>query len=376
MSSMAIKRTVIVGVLILACSWSLSYATNAGGYANPEFLTTPEWVAAHKADADVVVVDVREDKYFDGRVIPDAVRLPWRLFRKNDLLYGLGGVFVGLEEAQAILGEHGIARTDTVVLYDSVQRDGGATSSYVFWVLDLLGHERIKVLERGIDGWQDAGQPVAEAASTREPLLYQAPTAEVRVRRRISGRDIYQRLGDPHYQIVDVRSESEYLGETPNTGLDGTVLKLGHIPTAYNVDYTLNWVSPETKAVKPAEQLAALYAGLDPAKGTVVYCHSGRRGSYGYFILRLMGFQDVMLYENSWFEWGSPANFYPVETKANRPSSNVPLALGSRGGNASGLSAAGASSSTGAPSSGSGGSGGSGVSSGSGKSGGYISCGG
>lgn len=363
MSSTAIKRTVIAGLLVLAGMWSLSAASDVNAYLESDFLTTAQWVAAHKSDDDVVVVDVREDKYFDDRVIPDAVRMPWRMFRKNDLLYGLGGVFIGLDEAQRVLGEHGISRSDTVVLYDSLERDGGATSSYVFWVLDLLGHKKIKVLERGIDGWQDAGQPVAKTASTREQVLYQAPTAEVRVRRRISGQDIYQRLGDPHYQIVDVRSAAEYLGETPNTGLDGTVLKLGHIPTAFNIDYTHNWVSSETKAVKPAGQLAQLYAGLDPTKGTIVYCHSGRRGSYGYFILRLMGFQDVMLYENSWFEWGSPDNFYPVETRANTPSSTVsPLSgsgLRSRAGDAADSSSTGSS-----------------PAAQSGASGGYISCGG
>jgi thiosulfate/3-mercaptopyruvate sulfurtransferase len=78
-----------------------------------------------------------------------------------------------------------------------------------------------------------------------------------------------------------------------------------------------------------------------------------------------MGFQDVMLYENSWFEWGSPDNFYPVETKANIPSSNVaiPSVPGGtkrpQGGNAAG-----------APSTGSG------SAAGSGGSDGYISCGG
>lgn len=362
MSSMAVKRAVIALLLVLGGIWSLNSAPAVGAYPNPDLLASTKWVAAHKDDPDVVVVDVREDKYFDGKVIPGAIRMPWREFRKNDVLYGLGGVFVGIDEAQEILGRHGIARTDTVVLYDSVERDGGATCSYVFWVLDLLGHQDVRILERGIDGWVADGMETAEAPTKREALLYQAPVDEVRVLKRISGNKIYQRLGDPHYQIVDVRSQAEYLGEKPNTGLDGTVLKLGHIPTAYNVNYTLNWTSAEEKAIRPAEELAALYAGMDPSKGTVVYCHSGRRGSFGYFIMRLMGFEDVRLYENSWFEWGSPDNFYPVETKANTPSSSAPLSMSASG--KSQPKAAGKS-------------GGAGMSTSSGGSGdGYVSCGG
>lgn len=323
MQSNMVKNLVILGLLLLAGAWSVSSAPAVMRGANPRFLVSSRWVSENKMDENVVVVDVREDEYFDGRVIPGAIRMPWRLFRKNDLLYGLGGVFVGLDVAQKILGDHGISRSDTVVLYDSVERDGGATSSYVFWVLDLLGHKDMRILERGIDGWQDAGNPVDPVAAEREPMLYQAPLDEVRVRRRISGPDIYQRLGDPHYQVLDVRSAAEYLGEKPNTGLDGNVLKLGHIPTAFNVEYTLNWASPETKAFKSYDELAGLYAGMDPSKGTVVYCHSGRRGSFGYFVLRLMGFEDVMLYENSWFEWGAPDNFFPVETRANVPTANA-----------------------------------------------------
>ncbi|WP_018123305.1 sulfurtransferase [Desulfovibrio oxyclinae] len=363
MSSVMIKRIVIAGFLILAGMWSLASAPRVDAYADPGLLAGPKWLQQHKDDPGVAVVDVREDKYFDGKVIPGAVRMPWRSFRKNDLLYGLGGVFVGLDEAQSILGEHGIARSDTVVLYDSVERDGGATASYVFWVLDLLGHDDVKILERGIDGWREAGYELSDNPAKQEPVLYQAPVDEVQVQRRISGEKIYQRLNDPHYQIIDVRSRSEYLGERPNTGLDGTVLKLGHIPTAYNVNYTHNWTSEETKDIKPAAELAQMYAGMDRSKGTVVYCHSGRRGSFGYFILRLMGFQDVRLYENSWFEWGSHENFFPVETKENLPPSGAPISM-------TPMKKTSSSGKTGSR----GGSGSSGGSSGSGD--GYVSCGG
>ena len=31
-----------------------------------------------------------------------------------------------------------------------------------------------------------------------------------------------------------------------------------------------------------------------------------------------MGFEDVRLYDGSWFEWGQPELFYPVETSENR----------------------------------------------------------
>jgi thiosulfate/3-mercaptopyruvate sulfurtransferase len=237
----------------------------------------------------------------------------------------MGEVFVGITRAQQLLGEHGIARNDTVVLYDSLQRDGGATSSYLFWVLDLLGHKKMKVLERGIDGWIDAGGETIAAPRKAEAVLYQAHTDEINLRKWVRADYLLPRLNDPYYQILDVRSRDEYLGEMPKPALDGTVLKLGHVPSAYNRDYTLNWTNPESKAIKPYGALQKLYSGFDPGKAVITYCQSGRRGSFGYFILRLMGFEDVMLYEPSWMEWGNKRYYYPVETAENLIS-DAPLA--------------------------------------------------
>lgn len=314
-----IRYVVIAVVLLLGIYWSAASArsSDSQGYPNADYLASAEWLQSHKDDPSLVIVDVRIDKYFDGKLIPGALRMPWRQFRYNDAAANVGGRFVGIERAQQLLGEHGIARNDTVVLYDSVERDGGATSSYIFWVLDLLGHEKMKVLDRGIDGWIDAGGETVSEPRKPEPVLYQAPSDMIDIRKYASADFMMPRLGDPYYQILDVRSRKEYLGETPNTALDGTVLKLGHVPTAYNIDYILNWVSADTKRIKPYGELQQLYRGLDPDKAVIAYCHSARRGSFGYYVLRLMGFEDVMLYEASWMEWGNKKYYYPVETSEN-----------------------------------------------------------
>ena len=315
-----IRYVAIAAILLLGVYWSASSATSGGAgedYPNAGFLATAEWLKSQKDDASLVIVDVRMDKYVEGKLIPGAIRMPWRQFQYDDVAGNMGGLFVGIERAQQLLGEHGIARNDTVVLYDSVKRDGGATSSYIFWVLDLLGHKNMKVLERGIDGWIDAGEETVSEPRMPEAVLYQAPSEEINLRKWVKAEYMLPRLGDPYYQILDVRSRAEYMGEKPNTALDGTVLKLGHVPTATNSDYTLNWTTPDIKALKPYAVLQERYRGLDTGRAVILYCHSARRGSFGYFVLRLMGFEDVMLYESSWMEWGNKRYFYPVETAEN-----------------------------------------------------------
>jgi len=323
------RYAVIAAVLLLAAYWAVDSARSEtpSDYPRSELLATARWLKNHHNDPTLAIVDVRTDEHFDGRLIPGAIRLPWARFRTTDRARGIGGQFVGLDRAQEILGAHGIAPGDTLVLYDSVERDGGATASYVFWVLDVLGHARKKILERGIEAWVDAGGKTVGTQRQPEPVLYQAPAEAIALERWIEGDFIQSRLGDAYYQILDVRSREEYLGEKPNIGLDGQVLKLGHIPTAFNVDYRHNWTAPDTKAVKAYPELQRLYRGLNPSKAVITYCHSARRSSFGYFILRLMGFADVRLYERSWFEWGHPQMFYPVETAENPlPSGSLPVA--------------------------------------------------
>lgn len=320
MKSTRFFRYIVIAVLLaLGMLWSFSsVAQKKNGYPKAEFLADAQWLKDHLNDKDLVVADVRTDKYFKGGLIPGAVRMDWSGFRHNDLGLNLAETFVGLGKAQEILGRHGITRRDTVVLYDSVERDGGATASYIFWILEVLGHEKKMILERGIDGWKDAGFEVTTEARQPEPLLYQAQMAQIEKAKLIDGEFVYRRLGDPYYQIIDVRSKEEYLGEKGSKGLDGTPLKLGHIPTAVNVNYKAAWSDPETKNIKSYAELQELYRGIDPSRGVIVYCDSGRRSSFSYYVLRLMGFENVYTYEPSWKEWGNPEKFYPVETRENR----------------------------------------------------------
>lgn len=323
-----LRFIVIAAVLLLGVTWAFA-STDKNPYAefpNAEYIISAAQLQQRmNKDESLVIVDVRNDKHFDGKMIPGAIRLPWSTFRLDQSATNTGGNFIGSEKAQQILGEHGIFRNDTLILYDSVARDGGATASYLFWVLDLLGHQNMAILERGIDGWIDADGKVVNSPAKREPLLYQAPAKEIDTRKMVDDIFINRRLGDPYYQILDVRSQEEYLGQALNEGLDGTPLKGGHIPGAVNINYKDNWTDRESKGIKSYAELAELYRGLNPEIGVITYCHSARRSSFTYYILRLMGFKDLMLYDNSWYSWGRPEEFFPVETRGRAlPGQDLP----------------------------------------------------
>ncbi|MGD9329874.1 MAG: rhodanese-like domain-containing protein [Desulfobacterales bacterium] len=316
-----LRYLILATLLVMGVIWSLASAApddRHARYPNSDLLATPLWLQERIGDDGIMVVDVRTDEHFDGRLIPGAIRLPWSVFRYNDTAFNEGSLFIGVDRAQDTLGRHGVGRTHSVVLYDAVARDGGATASYLFWVLDVLGHENKRILEGGIDAWEAAGYELVSKPRQLSPILYQAPMEEIRPGELIDGNDVYRQLGDPHYQIIDVRSPAEYKGEKGTRDLRGNALKLGHVPTAVNIDYRLNWQDPQSKKIKAYSALQNLYRGLDPQKGVIVYCNSGRRSSFSYFVLRLMGIDNVTTYEPSWKQWGQPANFFPVETTVHR----------------------------------------------------------
>ena len=55
------------------------------------------------------------------------------------------------------------------------------------------------------------------------------------------------------------------------------------------------------------DRLKNLYAGkrIDPGKLIVTHCQTGVRASHAYFVLRLLGYANIKVYDASWEVWGN-----------------------------------------------------------------------
>ncbi|HET9700152.1 MAG TPA: sulfurtransferase [Burkholderiales bacterium] len=215
--------------------------------------------------------------------------------------------YLALPALERILGNGGIDPAKEIVVY------GPKGNSFVYFALVTLqnfGARNARIYHGGIEDWKAAGMPVSTETTTLPPVtLKLQPKPGVMV----STPEVVQRLGKPDVQIVDARTPKEYTGD------DIRAIRGGHIPGAVNIPYEENWQDPESLkklaarqtastaglALRPREELKALYAKLDPEKETIVYCQSGVRASETATVLKELGFRDVKVYDSSWLGYAA-----------------------------------------------------------------------
>ena len=208
---------------------------------------------------------------------------------------------------EEILGAAGIDPAREIVVYGTT---GDPYAHFALLTVRQFGGEQGHIYHDGIDDWKKLGKPVT---TTQTPLAPVKLTLKAKPGVTVETAEVIARLKDPQVQIVDARSPREY------QGADIRAIRGGHIPGAKNIPYEQNWQDPETPrklaerkvagrdtmALKPKDELKALYTGLDPAKETLVYCQSGVRAAETATVLRDLGFKDVKVYDSSWLGYGN-----------------------------------------------------------------------
>ena len=191
---------------------------------------------------------------------------------------------------EAEVAAAGIGDGDLVVAYDDV---GGWVAARLWWMLDVLGHERVAVLDGGIGAWTAAGGELSTEVRTLPPAeLHLADRWD-----RVIGRgELRSRLGE--VVLLDARGVPRYRGEAEP--VDPVA---GHIPTARNAPVEGNLVDGR---FRPPDELAARFheLGADGSDGPVVTsCGSGTSALHNAIAMRLAGLPDPILYVGSYSDW-------------------------------------------------------------------------
>jgi thiosulfate/3-mercaptopyruvate sulfurtransferase len=269
-------------------------------YANPQALVSTEWVATHRTDPTVRLVEVDVDTAaYDLGHLPGAVGWHWQ----NDLQQRPMRDIPTKAEWEALVRKAGIGNDTTVVLYGD---NHNWFAAFAYWLFKLYGHADVRLMDGGRAKWLAESRETTTDAPTVAATNYTAQEANRSL--RAFRDDVAGTIGAAGQALVDVRSPGEYSGELlapANLPQEGAQ-RGGHVPGAANIP----WASAvhDDSTFKSAEELAALYGGqgVTADKPTIAYCRIGERSAHTWFVLtELLGYPNVRNYDGSWTEWGS-----------------------------------------------------------------------
>lgn len=199
-----------------------------------------------------------------------------------------------LDRWRHTLGGWGISPKTPVVVYDG--QAGANAAARAWWMLRSVGHERVAVLDGGLEAAQRAGLPTTTAA----PAVVVKPPYPARGWQRptVDLATVDERRQDPAWIVLDVRSRARFAGETEP--IDPVA---GHIPGAVNLPFTENLADGRFKSPKELRGLYEdLLGGLSPER-LIVHCGSGVTACHTLLALDLAGLTGATLYVGSWSEW-------------------------------------------------------------------------
>ncbi|MEX2425519.1 MAG: sulfurtransferase [Thermomicrobiaceae bacterium] len=284
------------------------------GYANPDVLVSTDWVAQHKDDTSIRIMESDEDVLlYELGHVPNAVKVDWH----EDLQDQLIRDFIGPEGFASLMSRFGVTPDTTIVLYGDKNNWWAA---YAYWFFKHMGHDNLKIMDGGRVKWEAENRELTRAVPSFEQSNYPVPTPRPEL--RVFMADVLEHIGYKDRQkagegkpLVDVRSPGEYSGEMthmPDYPQEGA-LRGGHIEGARNIPW--GKAVNEDGTFKTADELKELYQsqGINPDDEIVVYCRIGERSSHSWFVLHeLLGYPKVTNYDGSWTEWGNVVGV-PIE---------------------------------------------------------------
>ena len=270
-------------------------------------LVTPQWLAGHLNDPNLVVLNVAQNAraYRSGH-IPGA-RFLWvtRFAASNpDLSFEL----VPVGQLDTLMEGLGISIDSRIVLCGVNGNVSATARAYV--TLEYLGMgDRTSILDGGFEAWKASGNPVS-----KESPSYKRGSFTPRLKRDaiVDVEYVKSHMNAAGVTVLDARAPDFY------NGVGGGFPRPGRIPGAVNVFYTT--LFDTTDRYLPLDSLKAKFAaaGIKPNDDIITYCHVGQTASSDYIAAKLLG-HTVHLYDGSFEDWSGREEL-PVYLEAKKDS--------------------------------------------------------
>jgi len=290
---------IIITALIIFSSLS-----SASDLARTEFLISAvELNEMQETEAEKIkIIDVRSSgKYLLGH-LPDAVHM-WG----DDLRAVQSWVPELIPKAavfSSIAQEKGINNNSKLIIYGEQDSPWPARLWFIF---NLYAHPEVRILDGGYQAWKNKDYET-------EILPYNSGEGDFEVRDvnnewLINSDTIAENLDNEDFLVLDLRSEAEYSGEETGSGAP----RRGRIPGSIHLEWSA--VLDEQGNFRPTAVISELYqqAGVTKDKETIaLLSHKGIYAAHSFFTLKLLGYDNIKLYDEAWVGWSSRSDL-PVE---------------------------------------------------------------
>ncbi len=265
-------------------------------------LIEPAELVGKLNDPRLLIVDLSYRGSYDSGHVSGAIRLDYpSILSPHD---NTDCDIPSNEVLSRSLSAIGLTPKRHVVAYDG---QGNPMACRLFWTLEELGHTAVSVINGGWAAWKSEGLPAEQKPNTPQASNYQAR----RTGKALATKEyILSKIGNPNTVFLDSRTPEEFTNELIITD------RGGKIPGAVHFDW-LSAVDEENgMRLRPkADILRALY-DLDVTldKEIIPYCQTHMRSSHTYFVLKYLGYKNILGYAAGYSEWGNELDT-PIENE-------------------------------------------------------------
>jgi thiosulfate/3-mercaptopyruvate sulfurtransferase len=191
------------------------------------------------------------------------------------------------------LGAWGIANDSQVIVYDDA---GGAFAGRLWWLLRCLGHDKVAVLNGGMQQWQKQGFSLTATLPAIKPATFRP---YLNTAYWLNASQVQNCLAKKAVCLIDARTPERYRGE--QEPIDPVA---GHIPGAQNRAFQSNLDNQGLflSADSLHNQFQKLI-GTNRPEQVVHYCGSGVTACHNLLAMEYAGLTGSKLYAGSWSEW-------------------------------------------------------------------------
>ena len=278
-------------------------SANKTAYKNPQFLISADELRERHHKDNMKIFDTNVD--FQISTSGPVIESGQRIYEKGQIR---GAGFIDLlndwsDQSSALaftvqsrdllaekIGQSGISNECEVILYSSGAMMWAARA---WWILYYAGHTNIKLLNGSYVGWIAAGGEISSGLNTYAPEIFIPRWS----------REAFSSLSVVESSLAGNICTLNALPEAAHKGLASNLThRKGHIPGSLSLRASSLLIGEH---FLDAESLAIALdsVGALSEKPVITYCGAGIAATVDAFALKLMGKDDVSVFDGSLAEW-------------------------------------------------------------------------